>query len=234
LHRAVEKRWAEQLSGARLWRDLRLLLEGESPAHSLERLDALGLLPQIDPELSVSSVRLDLLRRVTAAHVELAEIAPGLIERRWPAYWAALVHDLPPASIRRACQRLTLSAHMTTELISGLAALEAACQRLRHDEAQRPSTVVAALRPLAVELLPLLLACCDGWPVLERVRHYLTMWRHVRPSLTGDDLKRLGVPQGPHIGQLLARVLAAKLDGETPTREAEEALVRSALVHMQD
>jgi tRNA nucleotidyltransferase (CCA-adding enzyme) len=234
LHRAVEKRWAEQLSGARLWRELRLLLGGESPAHGLARLDALGLLSQIDPELSVSAVRLDLLRRVTAAHVELTEIAPGLIERRWLAYWAALVHDLSPASIRRACQRLTLSAHLTTELTGGLATLDAACQRLRHDEARRPSTVVAALRPLMVELLPLLLACCDGRPVHEQVRHYLTTWRHVRPSLTGDDLKRLGVPQGPHIGQLLARVLAAKLDGETPTREAEEALVRSALMRIQD
>jgi tRNA nucleotidyltransferase (CCA-adding enzyme) len=116
---------------------------------------------------------------------------------------------------------------VTTELIDGLAALKAACQRLRYDEALRPSTVVAALRPLTVELLPLLLAWCDGGPVHEQVRRYLTTWRHVRPSLTGDDLKRLGVPQGPHIGQLLARLLAAKLDGEALTREAEEALIKT-------
>jgi hypothetical protein len=45
--------------------------------------------------------------------------------------------------------------------------------------------------------------------------------------LTGADLKRLGVPQGPQIGRLLTHVLAAKLDGEVSTREAEEALVRS-------
>ena len=124
---------------------------------------------------------------------------------------------------------MTFSARLAAELIGGLAALEAACQRLRHGETLRPSAVVAALRPLPVELLPLLLACCDGAQVHERVRRYLPTWRHIRPSLTGDDLKRLGVPQGPPIGQLLARVLTAKLDDEAPTREAEEVLVRTAL-----
>jgi tRNA nucleotidyltransferase (CCA-adding enzyme) len=59
-------------------------------------------------------------------------------------------------------------------------------------------------------------------------------WRHVRPGLTGDDLKRLGVPQGPQIGRLLTRILAAKLDGEAPTLEAEESLVRSAVTQVQD
>ena len=81
-------------------------------------------------------------------------------------------------------------------------------------------------------MLPLLLAVCPGREVHQYVQHYLTTWRHIRPDLTGADLKRLGVPQGPQIGRLLARVLAAKLDGEATSREAEEALVRSALVQM--
>jgi tRNA nucleotidyltransferase (CCA-adding enzyme) len=233
LHRAVEKRWTEQLSGVRLWRELRFVLEGDSPANSLKRLDEVGLLPQIDPELSVPPVRHDILARVTAARLELAEIAPETIEHPWLAYWAALVQELSPASIRRACRRLSLSDRMAADLIGALAALEEACQRLRHDDVLRPSAVVAALRPLSVELLPLLLGWCDARQVHKSVRQYLTTWRHIRPSLTGNDLKQLGVPQGPHIGQLLARVLAAKLDDETLTREAEEALVLSALRQQQ-
>jgi len=40
------------------------------------------------------------------------------------------------------------------------------------------------------------------------------------------------VPQGPQIGRLLTRVLAAKLDGEASTREVEEALVRTDVMRM--
>jgi tRNA nucleotidyltransferase (CCA-adding enzyme) len=233
LHRAVEKRWTEQLSGARLWRELRLILEGESPAHGLKRLDDVGLLRQIDPELSVPPARLDLLTRVMAARLEVAELAPGMTEPVWLPYWAALVQDLPPASVQRACRRLTLSPRITAELISGLAAIENTCQRLRQDDALRPSAVVAMLRPLSIALLPLLLGRCAVMQVHESVRQYLTTWRHIRTSLTGDDLKRLGVPQGRHIGQLLTLVLAAKLDDQAPTREAEEALILNALRHIE-
>jgi tRNA nucleotidyltransferase (CCA-adding enzyme) len=37
LQRAVDKRWIKLLSGARLWRELRLMLEGESPEACLTR-----------------------------------------------------------------------------------------------------------------------------------------------------------------------------------------------------
>jgi tRNA nucleotidyltransferase (CCA-adding enzyme) len=82
-------------------------------------------------------------------------------------------------------------------------------------------------------MLPLLLALCPSGEVHRYVQRYLSSWRHIGPGLTGDDLKRLGVPQGPQIGRLLARLLAAKLDGETPTREAEEALVRRDVAEIQ-
>jgi tRNA nucleotidyltransferase (CCA-adding enzyme) len=85
------------------------------------------------------------------------------------------------------------------------------------------------LRTLPPEMLPLLLALCPDGKVHQQVEHYLTTWRHIRADLTGNDLKRLGVPQGPHIGRLLTRLVAAKLDGEVTDKEAEEALVRRAL-----
>jgi len=82
------------------------------------------------------------------------------------------------------------------------------------------------LQRLPLDLLPLVISACPELNARERVWSYVRTWRQVRPTLTGHDLQRLGVPQGPLIGQLLARLLAAKLDGEAPTRLAEEALVR--------
>jgi tRNA nucleotidyltransferase (CCA-adding enzyme) len=141
-------------------------------------------------------------------------------------YLAALLRGLDTAVIRRTTGRLALSPRTTQRLLDGLAAAETACDRLCNEGNRRPSEVVAGLRTLPLEMFPLLLALCPDGEVHRYVERYLTTWRDIRASLTGDDLKRLGVPQGPQIGRLLARVLAAKLDGEAPTREAEEALVR--------
>ena len=234
LQRAVEKRCIELLSGARLWRELRLMLEGESPVACLRRLDELQILPHIDAALVLSPAQLALLTGVTDARIGLAETHPEVIGRAWPLYLATLLYGMEADPIRRIGTRLALAPRAIQELLAGMAAVEAACQRLRLEVDLRPSAVVAALRTLPLELLPLLLALSPRGDVRQLIRSYLTAWRHVRPGLTGDDLKRLGVPQGPQIGRLLTCVLAAKLDGEAPTLEAEESLVRRAVTQGQD
>jgi tRNA nucleotidyltransferase (CCA-adding enzyme) len=233
LQRAVDKRWIELLSGARLWRELRLMLEGESPVACLRRLDELGMLRQIDADLALPSERQYLLTRLAEARVELAETHPDTIGPAWPVYLAALLRGLDAGIIRRIGARLAISPRLTQKLIDELAAAERACDRLCPAGDLRASEVVAGLRTLSAEMFPLLLALCPDGKVHRYVQRYLTTWRHIRPELTGDDLKRLGVPQGPQIGRLLARVLAAKLDGEAQTREAEEVLVRSGVGHVQ-
>ena len=63
-----------------------------------------------------------------------------------------------------------------------------------------------------------------GW-----LRFYLDELRHVRPLLNGDDLKALGVREGPAVGLLLTELLDARLDGHVVSVEDEEGLVRRAL-----
>ena len=174
-----------------------------------------------------------LLTRVAEARVELAETHADVLGQAWPVYLAALFYGFEAHVIRRISTRLVLSPRMTQELINGLTAAGRAGDRLHQESPIRPSEIVAALRTLPSEMLALLLALCPGGEVHQYVEHYLTTWRHVRADLTGNDLKRLGVPQGPRVGQLLTRILAAKLDGEATSREAEEALVRRALADTQ-
>jgi tRNA nucleotidyltransferase (CCA-adding enzyme) len=232
LGRALDKGWLELLSGTRLWRELRFMLGGESPVACLKRLEELGILSHIDADLGLSPDRLALLTRVAEARAELAETHADVLGQAWPVYLAGLFHGSDVNILRRAGARLALAPRTIRELVDGLSAVEGAGQRLCTTDNRRPSEVVAALRALPSEMLPLLLALCPGREAHQCVQRYLTTWRYIRPDLTGDDLKRLGVPQGPQIGRLLARVLAAKLDGEASSREAEEALVRSALVQI--
>jgi tRNA nucleotidyltransferase (CCA-adding enzyme) len=164
--------------------------------------------------------------------MELAETHADGLGQTWSVYLAALCHGLDVNILRRVGARLALSPRIIQGLIDGLTAAEGACHQLRTGEHLRPSEVVTALQRLPSEMLPLLLALCPEDKVHQCIQHYLTTWRHVRSDLTGHDLKRLGVSQGPQIGRLLAHVLAAKLDGEATSREAQEALVHSVVRQM--
>jgi tRNA nucleotidyltransferase (CCA-adding enzyme) len=196
LGRAVEKRWIEQLSGTRLWRELRLMLEGTSPIQCLTRLDEFGVLSQIDPALTLSPERVAMLARVADARTELVEIAPDVGTCAWLVYLAAARQGSPADVTRRICARLTLSPRIAETLTGGIAAVERAAHRLQSALEVPPSQIVAALQMVPLDLLPLLMGASPEREAHERIRQYLRTLRHVQPSLSGHDLKRLGVPQG--------------------------------------
>jgi tRNA nucleotidyltransferase (CCA-adding enzyme) len=50
---------------------------------------------------------------------------------------------------------------------------------------------------------------------------YLTHLRNVKVTLTGDDLRNMGIPPGPRYRKILAELLDAKLDGVVRNREEE-------------
>jgi tRNA nucleotidyltransferase (CCA-adding enzyme) len=58
---------------------------------------------------------------------------------------------------------------------------------------------------------------------------YLTHLREVRIDLTGEDLKKMGLPAGPRYKKILTGLLDAKLDGQVKTRDDEVAFVARAL-----
>ena len=47
--------------------------------------------------------------------------------------------------------------------------------------------------------------------------------------LTGNDLIKLGIPQGPRIKEILNKILDARLDGKVKTKKDEEGMVEEWL-----
>jgi tRNA nucleotidyltransferase (CCA-adding enzyme) len=45
-------------------------------------------------------------------------------------------------------------------------------------------------------------------------RRWIDELRHVQLEINGDDLIAAGIPEGPRVGEALARVLDRRLDGE--------------------
>ena len=65
----------------------------------------------------------------------------------------------------------------------------------------------------------------------RRFEEYLSRHRHLKLHLTGDDLIRMGIQRGPEVGRALARLRAARIDGDAMTAEDERALVRRLAVN---
>jgi tRNA nucleotidyltransferase (CCA-adding enzyme) len=95
--------------------------------------------------------------------------------------------------------------------------------------ASSPSRLDALLQPYSVAAIAVLHYATDEL-IQQNIARYLHEWRLLRPPLNGDDLRQLGVPPGPQLGQLLRRLRAATLDGLITDRATAEQWVRQQLV----
>ena len=79
---------------------------------------------------------------------------------------------------------------------------------------------------LSDETLLLLMAKSKGETVKRQVSAFLTTYQHVKPTLTGKDLKTIGLKPGPQFKKILDQLLDARLNGEIKTEQEERQLVQ--------
>jgi tRNA nucleotidyltransferase (CCA-adding enzyme) len=72
----------------------------------------------------------------------------------------------------------------------------------------------------------LLLAKTSSELVKRQVSAHLTTYQHVKPTLTGDDLKALGLKPGPTYKKVLTQLLDARLNGDVKSTRDEWEFVR--------
>lgn len=205
-----------QLSPERVRNELCLALEEPDPAGCLALADQLGLLAQLAPELDWNPTR--------AADVRYARQYndPLLVAG------AILWHCTPAA-------RLALGQHYRLDgaamrLLTELDTLQTLLPTLHAPLAN--SHLDALLHRYQPRTLQLALICdAAARPQLE---HYLHTLRLRRPYLNGHDLLRLGVPPGKVMGQLLAQLRVAVLDGQVTTRAEEVAWVQAQVALRAD
>jgi tRNA nucleotidyltransferase/poly(A) polymerase len=60
----------------------------------------------------------------------------------------------------------------------------------------------------------------------RRISHYRIKLKSTRIRITGDDLKRLGIPQGPQFSKILRKILVLRLDGKLKSKKDELSFAR--------
>ena len=61
------------------------------------------------------------------------------------------------------------------------------------------------------------------------LEQYFREWRFVKTAVTGNDLREMGLKPSPLFGELLEKLLAARLDGEVVDEVGERALLEKLL-----
>jgi len=221
----------DRLSGHRLFRELRYLLESQDPAGGLERLRELDVLPFCHPGLGDSNGQAAVARARRGE--EVLRWYRLLYREEVPAQWRVLtlllLWDLPPDRLEPAL----VGYELRTREAAGLARDRRRAGEVSKAMGQQeldPGDDVALfehLEQLSLEGLLATMAAEEGSDLRAGISHYLQHLRGIRPALDGHQLRALGVPQGPAIGEWLRALTRARIRGEVHDAAGERALVQS-------
>ena len=226
IKRAVKQELFHRLSGHRLLEELILLFSEAKPRKAVARLSELDLLQFIHTDLKWSPRLAVLLKTV--------EHALGWYRRRcrertidaWLVYFMALMEVVTEKAVGQTLKRLTVPERQAENIRAGRLASTGILRRLAKRPLPRPSETYRALTGFSDETLLFLMAKIKSQTVKRQISAYLTTYRHVKPSLTGTDLKAMGLKPGPIYKKILGRLLEARLNREINAKALERELVK--------
>ena len=227
IENAVRMDFVKQLSGRRLFSELRLILEEEKPIKALQRLNQYNLLQVIHPKMSFPPT---LNRLVGSVDKILAWHKLLFLDdscRRWVVYILVLERSFNQKIAQEFCERLELNERYQKLFVNEKNRADLCLKWLDHRKGLRNSAIYKKLRPFCTEALLYMMACTARDETRRAISKYFTKLRTKTTYLRGKDLKGLGIEPGPIYHKILDKLLDARLDHELNTRTDELEFVKN-------
>lgn len=206
----------ESVSGQRLRNELDLIFNEQEPERALIRLQELGVLERIQPNLKADAWLAQKFQNLRASHVP----TPML-------YLGVLAYRLRTSDTRALGKHLKL-AKGETEILVQVVTLRLLERQLNNPNLA-PSRVVELLERFDDAALAVFAIATDSTQAQAYVDRYRAEWRQIHAALDGNDLKKMGLAPGPAFKEILRALRANRLDGVFTTRAEEEEFVRARI-----
>ena len=212
-----------KLSGARLYEELLLSFNETNPALTLKRLSDYGLLKVIHEKIIFDKQLESELESTaeTLAWYNLLyldeKIEKGIL------YLMTLLSHLSDRERTEALARLSTPPKARDTILEGVKQQREILAGLPSKD---PISLYRLLSGRELEIILFTMSATKDAQKKKEISHFLIELRKVRPTLKGNDLKKLGLPQGPIYSKILHELLAEKLAGRLKTVSDEVAFVK--------
>lgn len=229
MHYALKCNVIEKIFGQRLLHEFEMIFKENKPDACIIRMDELGVLTAIDKRFSLTSKQKTLFYNISNIlqwyhSLNLTENQPDIMIIYLTAMCSSLSQEqiialLQKIGVESAYQKkIALTLSMAQDMDSTLCCL---LHEKKIEKEGPVSTIFTLLSKLTLEVLLFLQAFSYSSSVTYFISQYISLWRFIKPYITGNDLKKLGLVPGPQYKVILEDVLKQKLDGNVHTKEDE-------------
>lgn len=220
---AIRMNIFDKLAGSRLYDELELICSETNPTRAFRRLGDFAMLRVVHPKLLYTPELEALLQSVHDAITWFDLLYLGDRYDKGALYIMAILRALGPEERMAALVRLSVPEKPRGKILRGLGVADAIMHRLQPND---PVAIYHALIDCDIEAMLFVLALAHEGARKRAVSEFLLKHRLLKPLLTGNDLKALGLLPGPRYAGIFRAVLDEKIRGKLATREEELEFVK--------
>jgi tRNA nucleotidyltransferase (CCA-adding enzyme) len=221
--RAIDMEFVGELTNARIRDELIDILCEPSPIKTICRLDDIGALKKLHPELACREAmkrrfkridrHIDQFASLLAKDRKQEKIPAQIMPNRWILYLAALVEELGVEKVAKWAVQMRLKRQDTLVLLSCLGDAPQVIRSLKSQPALSPSQIHVLVNGLPLEARAYIY--CQGGESVRKLLHaYLERRARVLIEVDGRDLERLGLHPSPLYTKILNEIEMEVLDGK--------------------
>jgi tRNA nucleotidyltransferase (CCA-adding enzyme) len=226
LKKAMKLKMLSAIEPQRLRDEIILILKEDCPLRQIKRIRELVSFDFVKPGLKIPNRTLALF---DAVQRQLYWFRHKLVLRRhldfWLVYFMALIDHLTAQEALSLCNKFVFRKGETKRILTYMKQRSKIIQELSQVKS-KPSKIFHLLEPLSYEVIILLKAKARNRIVQKHIEDFFHIYNGTDISVSGYDLKDMGVIPGPHYQKIFHKILNAKLDGEVRTKKEELDLVK--------
>jgi tRNA nucleotidyltransferase (CCA-adding enzyme) len=223
---AVNMKLFNRLTGKRMHAELVLLFSEAEPLKVLRRMKQFDLLKFLHPELKATVETDRLFTGIGETLTWFRLLYLDIKIDTWFVFFLGLLDRLKDRAFDETLERLSIPVRTRERMRHARRRYREVLAAFYKEPKLSPSRIHDLLVTLDTESLLLMMAKAKQDKAKKYISLFLTSLRNVKVDLSGDDLKKMGIPPGPRYKKILAELLDAKLDGLVHNRDEEMAFVR--------
>ena len=222
---AVKINALREISGHRLFIELKLILSESDPIKAIERMNEFNLLQYISPKIVYTEKLKRLLEEIknVIGWYRLLYLEESF--EPWKVYWYGLTSPLESKEFAKLMEFMGLVDNKSMVVVSQRRKLLDLARSL-HGFSGDNYELYTLLSPYDTEILLFLMAKTSDDRTRRLISLYFTKLKGTQVELTGKELINLGMSPGPVFKRVFEEILKARLNQEIQSKQDELALVK--------
>jgi len=221
----------KEISGHRLFMELRLILSEPDPIKAIERMNEFNLLQYISPNIVYTDNLKGLLEEVKGVIGWYRLLYLEEPFEPWKVYWYALTSSLETNEFAWVMEFMGMVDTKSAAMVSQRKKLMSLARSL-HGFSGDNYELYTLLSAYDTEILLFLMAKTTSERTRRLISLYFTKLKQTKVELRGKELIDLGMSPGPVFKRVFEEILKGRLNQQLQTKEDELEMVRQRFGHL--